>query len=465
MATELPNFTNSRVFGAGAESTFAPTGNVEQTTPRHFVDSYILQELSIVIKNGTRVYLTDVFVVMEIYEDIFSPSISGFIRIRDYAGGLEKFIFTGGESITIRALKPNSSEIIVSRDDLIVYEISKVAVEDQNTMTYDLRFTSKSAIQSQKKRVFKSFGGNRSIVDIVKKLYSDMENNSYLNIPEIGTGLQNTFVSPGYSPIEAIGHLAKRASVDGDYYVFFEKFNTNYLTDYRHVFVGLSEMKKWWTSSYANIPKILYVPGVVYVTEAGAETNVVATAFQVQENYKHLDYMNSGFYNSRVRELNLGTRKYNDVKISYKDRALNSDFYQNRFIEEDNIFFSYDDVSQIQGERLIISPVNDSMINKKQWIANDTYGAILNSSLRILVDIPGGSNKIRAGYAIELSIPSLIAKSLGLESSQVKEDTMHSGKYLVTACRHIIDKQRYRKKIELARGTLKFDIDAILEGQ
>jgi hypothetical protein len=454
MATELPNFSNS--------TTSAVVGATEEATPRHFVDSYTLHELTIVIKNGTRVSLTDVFVVMEVYEDIFSPSISGFIRIRDYVGGLEKFIFTGGEVITIRALKPNTSEIIVSRDDLVVYEISKVAVEDQNTMTYDLRFTSKSAIESQKKRLYKSFGGNRSITDIVKKLYSSMEINPYLNIPNIGTGLQNTFVSPGYNPIEAITHLAKRASVDGDYYVFFERFNTNKSTDYRHLFMGLSEIKKWWTTSGANIPKILYVPGVVYVTEEGAETNVVATAFQIQENYKHLDYMNGGFYNSRVREINLATRKYGDIKISYKDRALNSDFYQNKFIESGNIFFSYDDVSQIQGERLVVSPTNDSIVNKKQWVANDTYGAILNSSIRILVDIPGGSNKIRSGYAVELDIPSLVAKSLALENSEVQNDRMHSGKYLVTACRHIIDKQRYRKKIELSRGSLQNDIDKLL---
>jgi hypothetical protein len=226
--------------------------------------------------------------------------------------------------------------------------------------------------------------------------------------------------------------------------------------------MGLSEIKKWWTTSGANIPKILYVPGVVYVTEEGAETNVVATAFQIQENYKHLDYMNGGFYNSRVREINLATRKYGDIKISYKDRALNSDFYQNKFIESGNIFFSYDDVSQIQGERLVVSPTNDSIVNKKQWVANDTYGAILNSSIRILVDIPGGSNKIRSGYAVELDIPSLVAKSLALENSEVQNDRMHSGKYLVTACRHIIDKQRYRKKIELSRGSLQNDIDKLL---
>lgn len=438
----------------------------DSVTPRHFVDSYNLNEISVLLKNGARVFLTDVFELMEVYEDMFSPSISGFMRIRDYVGGLEKFIFTGGETLTIRATKPNfANDIIISRDDLVVYEISKVKIENQNTMTYDLFFTSESAIEAQKKRIYRSYGSVRNIGDAIKKVYSEFADQKFLDIGEVSEAMDNRFLSPGYTPFEAINHLTKRACRSGDYYVFFEKFGSNKATDFKHIFLGLDSIKKWWTTSGATIPKILYVPGVVYVTEEGAETNIVASGFQLQNNFKHLDYMMGGFYNSRVRQINPLSRKYSDTKISYQQQALTSDFYSNRFLESANIFATYDDsYPEFPGERLVTSPANDSISNKSNWLANDTYGAILNSSLRVLVDIPGASNKVRVGYVIELSIPSLIAKSLNLESSLVKEDNMHSGKYLVTACRHILDRQKYKKKLELSRGSLKFDINRIIEG-
>lgn len=460
MANEFPVLSQSEI-----NSIYGLNSEKESQTPRHFVDSYTLIEISVVLKNGALIYLNDVFDLMEVYEDMFSPSISGFIRIRDYVGGLEKFVFTGGETLTIRATKPNfSNELLISRNDLIVYEISKVSVEAQNTMTYELRFTSKSAITSQKRRIYTSYGSTRVISDVIKKVYSQMDAELYLDISTVNTGLNRPFVSPGYTPIEAINHLTKRACFDGDYYVFYEKFGGKSSTDYRHVFMGLSSIKKWWNNS-GGIPKVLYTPGVVYVTEAGAETNIVATGFQLQNNFKHLDYMMGGFYNSRVRQIDPLSRKYSDLGISYSSRTLDSDFYTNRFLDDNNIFSTYDtSYPEVPGERLIVSPINDSMANKSKWIVNDTYGAILNSSLRVLVDIPGGSNKVRVGYVVELSIPSMIAKSLNLESSLVKEDTMHSGKYLVTACRHILDKQRYRKKLELSRGSLKFDINRIIGG-
>jgi hypothetical protein len=460
MSNEFPRLSQNEI-----NQLYGLTSERENTTPRHFVDSYTLVQISVTLKNGTVVYLNDVFELMEVFEDMFSPSLSGFLRIRDYVGGLEKFIFTGGEVLTIRATKPNqSNEIIISRDDLVIYEISKVKVENQNTMTYELHFTSRCSVESQKKRLYQSYGGNRLLTDVVKKVYSEIERSNFIDVASTQTTLNNSFVCPGYTPFEALNHLTKRACVDGDYYVFFEKFNGKNASDFKHVFMGLNTIKRWWESS-GGIPKILYTPGVVYVTESGAETNIVSSGFQLQNNFKHLDYMMGGFYNSRVRQINPLSRKYQDTKISYQERSLTSDFYTNRFLETNNLFSQYNDsYPEFPGERLVVSPMNDSIINKRQWVANDTYGAILNSSLRVLADIPGGSNKVRVGYVVEMSIPSMIAKSLNLESSLVKQDEMHSGKYLVTACRHILDKQRYRKKLELSRGSLKFNINRILQG-
>ena len=174
--------------------------------------------------------------------------------------------------------------------------------------------------------------------------------------------------------------------------------------------------------------------------------------------------MQTGFYNSNIRQLDPYSRKYTDSIISYKDMALDSDFYNNRILETNNEFLKYNNgYPEYPGERLIVKPKNDIVLDKANWIKFDTYGGLLNSGLRVLVDIPGSDNRISVGYAVELALPSKVAKAQNLESGYVNEDEFYSGKYLVTAVRHMFTKNSYVKKVELSRGSLKINLDRRIE--
>ena len=165
MSTLFPNYTVS-------PDQFDFNVEAEAETPQHINDSYVLQELNIIIKNGTEISITNSFTSMEIYEDIFSPSINGKITMIDYVGGHEKFFFTGGEQIKLRVLKPNNSnEILISRDDLIVYEISKIKFDADNSAQYEIFFTSRSAIASQKKRIFNFFIYTRRVIKKIRFIF------------------------------------------------------------------------------------------------------------------------------------------------------------------------------------------------------------------------------------------------------------------------------------------------------
>ena len=437
----------------------------ESTTPDHIRDTYVLSAFFITIKNGQRITLEDSFSNLEIYEDIFSPSITGKVSIYDYTGGIEKFMFSGGETITLRVVKPSdSNEILISRDDLIVYEVSKVKFDNENASTYDLFFTSKSAIASQKKRLYKSFGADKGLKSVFSKIYSDINDVSNLNIntidPEIR--IQNPFVSPGYTPFEALSQLARRSCALGDYFVFYEKVNGRNSSDFKHVFISLGSLKEFWNNT-TKLQRLVYRPTQDYINRQELPF-VQIKSFLIENNFQHLERMQSGFYNSNIRQLDPYSRKYTDSKISYKDMDLDTDFYTNRILETNNEFLKYDNsYPEHPGERLIVKPKNDIVLDKANWIKYDTYGGLLNSGLRVLADIPGADNRISVGYAVELALPSRVAKAQNLEGSYVPEDEFYSGKYLVTAVRHIFNKQTYTKKVELSRGSLKINLDRRIE--
>ena len=107
------------------------------STETYITDSFVLSECTMTIKSGRVIDLQAVIQEIVFFEDMFSPNITGSILIQDMAGGHEKFILTGGEKLTIRVMRGDRSETIITRADLVVYEISKMKVDNQNSLTYE----------------------------------------------------------------------------------------------------------------------------------------------------------------------------------------------------------------------------------------------------------------------------------------------------------------------------------------
>jgi hypothetical protein len=112
------------------------------------------------------------------------------------------------------------------------------------------------------------------------------------------------FLSPGYTPIDAINSLAKRTSADGKYYVFYERLNYNlYGESYNHYFTSIDDIIK--NTPADKIPTIKYSPAGNYFSTTLPEYNIRAKTVEYQPNYNHLSAMTGGFYNSRVRSLDI----------------------------------------------------------------------------------------------------------------------------------------------------------------
>jgi len=435
------------------------------TTITSQTEAFLLQTATIIIKNGQAIDLTNVIQDIEVFEDIFKSSITGSITINDSVGGFEKFILTGGERITLKVAMPaEGNAIIINRDNLIVHEFSKIAANSTGNLKYKLYFTSDSALNSLKRRVFKSFGNLTVIGDVVRSLYEKMSNSgtsANIKINASDARLFMRFLSPGYTPIDAINSLAKRSSVDGKYYVFYERLNYNmYGEAYHHYFTSIDNIIR--STAAIAIPTIKYSPAGNYFSTTTPENNIRAKTVEYQPNYNHLSAMTGGFYNSRVRSLDILSRRYSDTKISYKDTTDSEGInYTGKYLDSSNYFSTYGP-NDFPGERMIVSSMNEPFLSKSAWIKNDTYGAYLNSSIRVTVDIAGGTNRIGVGDLVDFRLPSRAHTTVNRENSVVPDDLLYSGKYIVTACRHRITRLGYTKKLELSRGNLRLNINQLI---
>lgn len=416
----------------------------EEVVEAHIGDSYSLDSINLIIRNGEVIQLLDVLMQVQIYEDIFNPTISGFVEISDYVGGLEKFQLTGGELISIRILKPNSTTVVLDRNDLVVHTISPGQFEANNTIKYRLEFTTISAIRSQKNRIYKSYRNTRNISDVVKDMCGTI--NSPINIKDdLPISLNKTFISPGYTPIQAINYLAKRACASGDYFLFFERASTG------RVFAGINNLRSL-APDVEEMYTISYNPSLSYLEDEGGESNMRTEVVELEKNFNHMINMNKGMYYSKLTNVNIARRTYDTLDFDYRD-GLN-DFYVNDLLNEQCEFGNLT-VDQKPGERMYIPAINDPMYAKTSWIKNDLHGALSMSGMRTKVMVAGSVNQLGAGDIVYLKLPSDEEKSFDAGASEVSENNMYSGKYFVTACRHVITTKTYVKQLELSRGSVR----------
>ena len=427
----------------------------EPELDKHIAGSYTIDSITLTLRDGTVVSVTDVMTQMVIYEDIFNPSITGFIEIDDFVGGLEKFQLTGGEGISIRILRPNGYDILIDRNDLIVHSISNGVYAANNSIKYTLEFVSKGTVVSQKKRIYRSYGNNTSLSDIITDICTEDLGKS-INIAKNLPKIDSTFISPGYSPLSAIQYLAKRCGVDGDYYLFFDRLTTGY------TFASLKNLRnlapKVSGGNTDNIYTIVYKPAMGYIENKGAETVMRAEYVNPEENFNHMINMNHGFYRSKVTNVNIARRSLEVDVFNYKDAP--EDFYVNDIISDNNIFgkFSTDRIKgaeEIPGERMVTTAINDPMKNKKAWIKADLFGSFALSAMRVRVGVDGAVNQMGAGDVAYLKLPSDAEKTFETSASEITENNVYSGKYFVTAVRHVITNDVYSKDLELARGSVR----------
>ena len=187
----------------------------------HLGDKVVVSDLFLKTIRGELITLIGKYNQITMYENMFSPAISGNISIKDTEGLLEKHAITGGEEIIMKISKPNTNDIIIWRQDLVVHKISKSSVDNNLNTTYLLHFTTKSFVNSIKRRLFKTFK-NQTFTEAVKSIYTEVSSNEVL-LETSAQAFKDPFVCPGLTPYKAIEYIAKRSCSKTNFYVFFER--------------------------------------------------------------------------------------------------------------------------------------------------------------------------------------------------------------------------------------------------
>ena len=170
--------------------------------------------------------LADIVGELNIYEDMFSNTMSANIIVEDTWNIIGKFPIVGHERITIIMDTPEAENEMVL--EFRVYKIDNYEKTSQRAATYTIQLISAEYLLNLGQSISKSYP-NSLTSDIVRSIFDDLyllEADMNVKLVDIEpTQNVNDIWIPNWKPFDAMNWLAKRSMAenrDGANYMFYE---------------------------------------------------------------------------------------------------------------------------------------------------------------------------------------------------------------------------------------------------
>lgn len=410
----------------------------------HTSTDYKIKELSIQNYNGTKRYsLSDIMTSVRIYEDLFNNVVSCQISILDAIGFIEHLPIISEETVRIIFEK---NDTVAFDMEFRVYKISNRENIKEKVQRYTLHCVSKEMILSLSRRVSQSYEGK--ISDIIPKIFTEYFPNTTKPILIEPTKNIRKLVVPNKTPFETINWLCTKAipeNKSGATYVFYEDREG-------FKFVALE------TLSIQDVKDRYHYSMTDYLDGKGDDRTEVKRdffsilSFDAESSKDVLDGYTSGTFNSTLVTVDPLRRLYTTNRFDYNN-AFNSTLkVDKRAMVSTGMTIGTDSKVNVLPSNLSHDTI-DYLSSKTEPYGEQfeyttqvrqSYLSSLFNSQKFRIRIPG-ENRRKVGDIIFLNLHSYVPGKDGI-------DELYSGRYIITALCHKIEKDKYTIEAEVCRN-------------
>lgn len=444
---------------------------------------------------------------INLYEDIFSPTLHGSVIIRDSLNLIGRLPIIGDEVLTMDIQTPWKELGGYSKSDLgtfdpinkiqksfSVYAVKNRKLNNDREQYYELLFCSLEASTDNVVKLCQKYEGTTD--EIAAKIFD--ENMKTLRIFSNKTALENfadgakteffiadtphksslTFVPPMWTPIQCLSWLAKR-SIGAEYesptFLFYETTKAFYFASIEELvayqlksgeiysaFVYNTNLSNLQTVSsltkgFQTIEALEFITNldVIQSQDLGHFASTVHSFDMVKKNYKAY-YYDHGFNYKKYTHMEDGTYdtttgKYTLPKPEDESKKYKMIFPINVLRSSDNKPF----VSTVNPG--VLDSTEDSIdLHPEEFVSQRTSSLMDLTTLRLQITVPGRTDA-EVGRLIKLYYPSVGEKTKE-DSEALIWDKFVSGIYMITAIRHQISPLRHTMFLEISKDSYAQEI-------
>jgi hypothetical protein len=405
-----------------------------------------LKEVQLNSLNGQVANIIGQIVSIEIFEDLFSPFISLSIVLRESVDFMSMFSFVGEEFIDLEIVTPGIDKPIKGR--FYVYKLTDRQYTKDKEVVYTIKAISEEFLADVNLSLSKSFSGNAS--EIASKLILKDGLNTKKKVSIDPSTNNAKFVSNYWNPTKCLFHLSSFATDAGKSpsFLFFENrdgFN----------FKSIDQL----------LTKPVYQEFVKDNYSRAQQPNSTTTYSNPTEDFKRIlefnvpvvsDYMTdiqSGKIKSRMITHDILTKKY-----TLKDYSIKKDPVKPTWLNKNPSYSKY--ALANAASTIINLPKHYNSFNNTADATNSknlqrrmSFFQMLNTH-KVNMQVYGRTD-YTVGQIVDLYIPK--ATQLTKNESDPR-DLILSGKYIISAISHSINRDKHICNIELVKNSVLVDL-------
>ena len=425
-----------------------------------YAGEYDISDLKLFTASGNVIRLDGLYQSLDIYENMFSNSITGSIIFIDNNNLVMNAPITGQEYLTFKITTPGLDELAIdySQRSMAIYKIDARKAERGNEVV-QLHFCSPELLRNERTRISKSYEG--TISQIVTNILSDEKyiNSSKEIFVEPTKGIKR-YVCANKNPYAFIRDLTTEAiskETGSPNYVFFENtdglhfrtLDSLYAEDIRGVFIASDK-------------------GDINIAEGGI-TNVKEDMrrvldYDIVSNNDTRQNIKQGMLASKTLSYNIFEKSYEVRKRDYFDdfdefsRVSNNDENDNPIYNRAPVDEYLNDMGNFKDARIFLHSISKTgdfdaqhyFDTDARLTPNDIHKTIshrfaknteLDNGVKINMEV-NGNTTVKVGSLIDFQLPVIGAKHGGHAY-----DIYHSGKFLMTKAKHTFESNGKRYKI------------------
>jgi hypothetical protein len=411
-----------------------------------FAGDVSIDKLVITTSRGVFQDVLGQLLQIQIFEDIFSPFITGSIVLKDAHDLTNVFPLIGEEYLQLRVSTPSIPGGVIE-GTFHVYRMSDRVNTGDRSVVYELFFISVESIADTNKKISKVFSGK--ISDIVPPFVLDKQDGieSQKNFVVENTRNSIKYISNFWSPVKNLTFLADNAISESQSasFLFFENrdgFN----------FVSLENLYK--KAPIQQFIKDKYTRDTVPL--GGNALNILEdykriAEYDVPVSYDFIDRLRSGMLSSKLISYD-STKKTYTVRNYVALKRFESQTHLNKY--------------PMFTEKAPIRVDSKHIIYPRAFETFTSFGDTTNAKIvqeRISFLKMAESNKMtitvpgRTDYTVGMTAEVTIHRNRPIQKSDTTDDIIDktlSGKYLISAINHTITVQGHDCTMELIKDSL-----------
>ena len=403
------------------------------------------------------------FIEMNIYEDLYSPSLTMDIVLNDSVNLPQKVPILGEEYLNFSfASKSIGGDTGIGGDEInpgymYVTSITDRHITKDKQQVYILHLTSEQSIINYNTSISRSFRG-KLISEIAETLLNDYIDSGNDFVIEQTDGLEHVVI-PNWKPFKAINWLTKLAvnTKNIPSFLFWESIGVTYFKSVETLLEQESKHKFILKPTTDDKAAVATASGITPLTSLE-----IINQFDIPHN------ITIGLYSSKlithdivrkkIEQTTYGLNQAFGSEIAHTDEFMpisSEDTYyevadrqnyapQKNNVEGENIqsFFDSNIRLKTKHDKLYCKNVSDLYDNNVENILLKR-NALINGLNQIKLQITfSGISFLRVGFTVDIDVPSpevVIEEKAGeVKNKEEMVDKMLSGTYLITALKHSV---------------------------